>query len=132
MSANKPETPADVHLTPVEFSPPSQDAIGTVGGRIPLREFQFPLSVPVAIILLTLICSTVRDISGFNRRLADIERQDAPSLEKLKRVPKQTEFIESLRKSLVEIAPTDPNAATILKQYFPPPPKLDNQAAPAK
>jgi len=121
-------------MTPVEFSPPSKDALGTVGVKIPFHEMQFPLAIPVTIVLLTLILSTLRDISGFNRRLADIDRQNAPSVEKLKRVPKQSEFIESLRKSLVKIAPTDPDAAILLRQYFPPPPKQDkdNQAAPAK
>jgi len=131
MSEKKPET-SEIQMTPVGFSPAADDAIGTLPGKIPFREMEFPMAIPVAIVLLTLIYSTVRDISGFNRRLADMERQDTPAVEKLKRIPKQSEFIESLRQGLIKIAPTDPTAATLLKQYFPSPPKDDSQSAPAK
>ena len=131
-----PETPPNIQMTPVEFSPVStDDAIGSVGARTPIREIQFPLAVPVTIMLFTMIFSTVRDIAGFNRRLADIDRQEAPYLEKLKTVPKQSEFIDSVRASLSKLAVTDPYAARIMKQYFPPEPKPDDQSkstAPAK
>jgi len=73
MSEKKPENADNLQMTPVGFSPPSDDALGTVGAKIPFREMQFPVLIPVSIILLTLIYSTVRDIGGFNRRLADID-----------------------------------------------------------
>jgi hypothetical protein len=132
MSENTPENPDNLQLTPVGFSPPAQDALGSVGGKVAFREMQFPMALPVTIMLLTLIFSGIRDISGFNRRMAEMDRQDAPAVEKLKRIPKQSEFIDSLRQSLEKLAPTDPEAAKLLKQYFPPPPKDDSQAAPAK
>jgi hypothetical protein len=132
MSEKTPDKPDNIQLTPVGFSPPSQDALGTVGGKVPFREMQFPMALPVAIMLLSLIYSEVRDISGMNRRMAEMDRQNAPAVEKLERIPKQSEFIDSLRQNLVKLAPTDPAAAALLKQYFPSPPKDESQTAPAK
>jgi hypothetical protein len=126
MSKNNPETPPNIQMTPVEFSPQtSEDDLGPANARVPLNEVHFPIAIPISIILLTLIYSTGRDIAGFNRRIADIDRQNAPFVEKLKKVPKQTEFIESLRTGMVKISPTDPRAAAILRQYFPAPTKSD-------
>ena len=120
MSKNKPEDPAKIQMTPVEFSPAaSEDAIGSVGGIMPLRQFQYPVSVPIAIILLTLIFSTVRDISSFNRAIDDIEKANAPSVEMLKKAPRQTEFIDAMRTGLQKLAPTDPTAAQLMREYFP-------------
>jgi len=131
MNMNDPETPPNIQMTPVEFSPtPSADALGTIKGFLPLHEMQFPLAIPVAIMLLTLIFSTVRDIAGFNRRLADIDKQEAPAIETLKKVPKQTDFVNGLQKSLQKLAPTDTLAEQTLEEFFPAP-KQDTQAAPA-
>jgi hypothetical protein len=126
MSKAKPEKEAgkepEIQMTPVGFSPTSsEDSIGAVGGRVQIHERQYPLAIPLGIVLLTLIFSTVRDISGFNRRIGDIDRHDAPILEKLKRVPKQAEFVDSLKASLLKLSETDPVAAKIVREYFPQP-----------
>jgi len=141
MSKNKPEEsknlpaePANIQMTPVEFSPaPSENSIGPVGGYLPMRERQYPLALPVGIMLLTLIFSTVRDIATFNRSIDEIARTDAPGQEMLKKSSKQTEFIEGVRSDLQKLAPTDPTAAQILKEFFPPEKKPgQDSAAPAK
>jgi len=141
MSKNKPEEhknppgeQSNIQLTPVEFSPtPSENAIGPVGGYLPMRERQYPLALPVGIMLLTLIFSTVRDIATFNRSIDEIARTDAPGQEVLKKSSKQTEFIEGVRSDLQKLAPTDPTAAQILKEFFPPEKKpAQDSAEPAK
>jgi hypothetical protein len=129
-----PEPEPNIQMTPVEFSPPAADAIGSIGGFRPLHEMQFPVAIPITLILLTLIFSTVRDIGGFNRRLNEIQEQNAPALDMLKRAPKQMEYVESMRVDLQKLAPTDPTAAQILQDFFPaqpPPPKPDAQAGAA-
>ena len=132
MSQNSPEIPPPITVTPVEFSPTSNaDEIGSVGHFPPLLEMEFPLAVPVTIIVLTLIFSSVRDIAGFNRRLADIDEQNVPVLEMLKKVPKQTELIQSLQTGLKKLSVTDPDAAEILAEYYPPPTKKTDQDAAA-
>ncbi len=129
MSKNKPENPENLQLTPVEFSPsPNKEAIGPVGGFLPLHEIQFPLSLPVGIMLVTLIFSTVRDISTFNRGTTNIERMDAPSEETLKKASNLTERINSLQTALQKLSVTDPISAQIYKDFFPP----DKQDTPEK
>jgi hypothetical protein len=81
---------------------------------------RFPVAIPVAIMLLTLIYSTVRDISGFNRRMAEIADQEQPAEAILKKTRRQAEFVDGLRVSLQKLAPTDPVAARIMQEYFPP------------
>jgi hypothetical protein len=134
MSKNKPENSENVQLTPVEFSPtPNKDAIGSVGGFAPIREIQYPLSLPVGIMLLTLIFSTVRDIATFNKGTANIERADAPSEEILKSASNLTDRIEMFRVALQKLSITDPVSAQIYKEYFPPEKKdaTDSQAGAA-
>lgn len=120
-----PPEPAapELHLTAIEFTPSeNKDAIGDPARFLPLMDMQFPVAIPLVIILLTLIYSTGRDISGFNRRIHDMKEAEAPSLELLKKVPKQSEFVESLHKGLQKLAPTDPVAAKFLHDFYPPPP----------
>jgi hypothetical protein len=139
MSKKKPEEAPNIQMTPVEFSPAStKDAIGNVGGSLPMREMEFPVSFPLAIILATLIFSTVRDISTFNRGTANIERANAPAEEMLKKASNLTDRVDSLRDALLKLSETDPVAAQIYKEYYPAE-KKDNQdgqagaaSAPAK
>ena len=123
MSTNNPETPPpNIQMTPVGFSPPaSADAVGKIVGSTTKAELRFPVSVPILIILVTLIFSTLRDIVALNRRMAMINQENAPALEMLKNSGKQTEFVESLRSGLVKLSPTDPVAAKIVEDMFPTP-----------
>jgi hypothetical protein len=90
-------------------------------GSTTKAELRLPIFVPLLIILLTLIFSTVRDIIALNRRMAMIDQENAPALEMLKNSGKQTEFVESLRSGLVKLSPTDPVAAKIVEDMFPTP-----------
>ena len=120
MSQKNPEVTPNVQMTPVQFSPPaSKDALGNVGGFLPQRHGEFPVFIPMTIIVLTLIFATIRDISTFNRSVTDIERTNAPALEILKQANKQTEYINALKAGLQTIAPNDPAAAQILQEFFP-------------
>jgi len=120
MSKNNPEPQQpNIQMTPVGFSPPpSSDAVGQIVGTTLRQELRFPVFVPILIVLLTLIFSTLRDIVALNRRMAMINQENAPALEKLKDSGKQTEFVESLRASLQKLAPDDPVAAKIVKDMF--------------
>ena len=82
---------------------------------------RFTLFVPVAIILLTLIFSTVRDIVALNKRMSAIKEEDTPALAMLKNAPKEADLAESLHAGLQKLAPTDPVAVRVLTEYFPPP-----------
>jgi hypothetical protein len=140
MNKNNPEPlQPNIQLTPVGFSPPpSADAMGQIVGSTTKAELRLPIFVPLLIILLTLIFSTVRDIIALNRRMAMIDQENAPALEMLKNSGKQTEFVESLRSGLVKLSPTDPVAAKIVEDMFPTPApekpegQDGSQAAPAK
>jgi hypothetical protein len=140
MNQNNPEpAPPNIQLTPVGFSPtPSPDAVGQIVGSTTKAELRLPVFVPILIILVTLIFSTVRDITALNRRMAIINQENAPALEILKNSGKQTEFVESLHSGLQKLAPTDPVAAKIVEDMFPTPAsdKSDgqegSQPAPAK
>jgi hypothetical protein len=83
---------------------------------------RLPVFVPILIILLTLIFSTVRDIVTLNRHMTMINQENAPALDMLKNSGKQTEFVESIRTGLQKLEDTDPIAAHILKDMFPTPP----------
>ena len=120
MKDNSPLPPENIQLTPVEFSPASNpDAIGTVAPP-PRAPFHFPLSIPVAIVILTLIFSTLNDIVTLNKKMAMINTENAPALAVLKKVGKQQEFLDSLRKDVSTLAVQDPVAARIAKDFCPP------------
>jgi hypothetical protein len=121
-----------LQMTPVAFSPtPNPNALGTVPAQ-PRQAFQYPIFVPFTIVLLTLIFSTVRDIAALNKRMAVMNTENAPQLEMLKQSGKQTAFIESLRDGVIKLAPTDPIAAEIARDFFPKPVKNDATNPPAK
>lgn len=133
---NTPEIPPNIQMTPVEFSPTDNaDAIGNVAAPPPRKDFQFPIFVPLAIMLLTLIFSTLRDIRALNLRMAAINEEDAPALEMLKKSGKQREFVDSLKEGILKLAPTDPIAAHIQTDFFPAqpytPPPAPTAPAPA-
>jgi hypothetical protein len=142
MSKNKPDgkkpegkkpEDASVQMTPVQFSPPAnEDSIGNIGGFMPLRPTEFPVSIPLTIIVLTLIFATVRDISTFNHSVADINRAEAPALEILKQANKQTEYVDGLKTGLQKLAITDPTAAAIFHDFFPPEKKPQDAPKPAQ
>lgn len=129
--------PSNIQMTTVGFGPSqTEDAIGTV---MPASrpEAQFSVFWPFLIVLLTMIFSTTRDIMALNKRMEAINNDNAPALQLLEKSTKQTEFIESLRTGLEKISPSDPVAAQISAEFFPPPPapKPDGQndaATPAK
>ena len=120
MKKNNPETPPTIQMTPVEFSPNQTGE--DIGSITPARRagFQYPIFVPLLIIVLTLIGSTVRDITTMNRRMEIIGQQDAPAREMLKKSTKQSDFISSLRTGVLNLAPSDPVAAEIASDFFPP------------
>jgi hypothetical protein len=131
MSQDKPQP--NIQITPVGFSPPkSDDAVGTIMPA-PRPETRFPVFLPILIILLTLNFSTLRDIVALNKRMTQINEENAPALDLLKKSAKQSDFVNGLRTGLINLAPNDPAAADILKQFFPPPPvdKSDASAPPA-
>jgi len=120
MIKKKPETPPNITMTPVQFSPSeSADAVGTVAPP-PRQEPRFPLFIPVFIILLTLIFTTVRDIAALNKRMSAINEDEAPALEMLKNEPRQTDLVQGLRSGLQKLSPSDPVAARLLTEFFPP------------
>ncbi len=107
-----------LQMTPVAFSPtPNPDAMGAIAPQ-PRAEFQFPISVPIAIMLVTLIFSCIRDITALNKRMTIMNAENAPALEMLKQSGRQTEFIEALRDGVLKLAPTDPIAAGIARDFF--------------
>jgi len=129
---NEPEKQPEILMTPVEFSPPpSDDAVGTILPA-PRKEAEFPVFVPLVIILLTLIFSTVRDIVALNRRLTIMNFENAPALEYLKKGTKQLEFRDALKDGLTKLAPTDPVAARILQDFYAPPAKKTDSPDDAK
>ncbi len=119
-----------LQITPVEFSPTvSPDAIGTVR---PQRwpDAQYPVFVPIFIILLVLNGSTLRDIIALNSRMKAIAQDNQPALEMLKNSAPQFAFRDNLRTGIERLAITDPVAAKIARDYFPktnvPPPANPN------
>ena len=72
----------------------------------------------MALILLTLIFSTLRDIAALNEQIGILNTQNAPGLELLKKSAKQGEFVERVHSDLQQLASTNPTAAQLLKEYF--------------
>ena len=108
-----------LQIAPVEFSPTvSDDAIGTVR---PQRwpDAQYPVFLPIFIILLVLNGSTVRDIVALNTRMKAIAQDNVPALEMLKTAAPQFAFRDNLRTGIERLALTNPNAAKIARDYFP-------------
>jgi len=123
VNPNDPETPPQIQLTPVAFSPSQpEDSIGPIGPPPAPPPLQFSAFWPLLILLLTLIFGTARDVIALNKRMVNINVENAPALALLKNSNKQTAFIESLRVDLQKLSPTDPVAAQISAEYFPPPP----------
>jgi hypothetical protein len=85
--------------------------------------------------LVTLNFEVVRDMITLNKRMSDMNAENAPSVELLKKMSKQSEFAQALREDVLKLAPTDPAAARVARDFFPavPAPKPADQgtAAPA-
>jgi hypothetical protein len=127
---NQPPEDSDIQITPVEFSPSqSKDAMGVVPPA-PRQPYQFPLWVPVLIVLLTLIGATLRDMIALNRRMSEIQHDNAPVRDVLARSVKQSDFANALKDGIEKLSATDPVAAQIRREFFPPqaPPPKDDKA----
>ena len=118
MTPNEPTPPPNIQMTPVEFSPPSSDAVGSIVGTVKRTEMQFPVFIPLVIVLLTLNFTTLRDIVILNRRMMAINQDNAPNLDLLSKAGKQSEFLNSMRASLDKLSVTDPVAARINAEMF--------------
>ncbi len=132
MNTNDPETSPEVQLTPVAFSPSQpDDSMGPPEPLAPPPPSQYPVFWPILIVLLTLIFSTTRDIITLNKRMVEINLEDAPALETLKKSGKQTDYIKALQADLLKLSASDPVAAQISSEFFPlAPAPAQKQASP--
>jgi hypothetical protein len=91
---------------------------------------------PGLILLLTLIVTTTREIIALHQHMDDIQQENAPALEALKKAGEQAAFVDGLHNDLQKLAVTDPVAAQIFKDFFLPQkqdkPAPDSAKAPGK
>ena len=115
-----------MNSTPPPFTAPAQL------GSMPRRPPTYTAFVPVLMILVILILSSLKDIVTLIRRKNALLAQHAQAMEPLRFAGRQAEFIDSLHDDLVKVAPSDPAAAAILTEFFPPPATPPNPVQPNK
>ena len=79
----------------------------------------FTAFVPLALLLGILIFSTIRDIVNLQHHLQTSRRQNAQSMERLKKVGQESELVTKLRDELAQLAPTDPASARVMSEFLP-------------
>jgi hypothetical protein len=77
---------------------------------------------PLVVILLTLDFMTARDSYMLHRRTVGLIRDNEQAEGPLKKMAEQNQFVDSFKSDLETLAPGDPAAARILRDFFPPPP----------
>jgi len=75
---------------------------------------------PFVIVLMTLIFSTVRDGVTLYKRTLSLRRESAQQEEPLKKAGQQALLLETLKNDLETLAISDPVAARIEQDFFPP------------
>lgn len=135
MSANDSQNAeSKIQKTP-ELSPVSSGGTKSRFKPAPKPPREFSIAIPLAILLVTLIFSTGRDMVALNKRMTAINNENAPALEILRKASKgnQRAFIDSLKAGITKLTLTDPIAAQIGREFFPiKPPSAQSDAASAK
>jgi len=75
--------------------------------------------LPLGLILVVLILSTLRDTINLHRHEVLVRAQNAQAGERLKKVGEEAALVEKLRAGLAKLAATDPVAAQIQGDFFP-------------
>jgi hypothetical protein len=102
--------------------PPPKESVVFVGGPEPVPVGrQYPVFVPLLLLLLTLNYSAFRNITAIHKRLDQMNAENAPAIEMLQRASKQDELFSSMRQDVLKLAKNDPVADRITKTYFAPP-----------
>ncbi len=85
------------------------------------RSPAYSAFLPIFMILLIMILSSFKDVLTLIKRKNTMQAQYARAVEPLRFAGRQAEFINSLRDDLVRVAPSDPAAAAVVTEFFPPP-----------
>jgi hypothetical protein len=74
--------------------------------------------LPLLILFLAFIVLLVYEISSVRYRKIALFKQNAHLIQVMQKADEQTQYIEGLHKDLQTLAPADPAAALLLKEFF--------------
>jgi hypothetical protein len=96
----------------------------------PAPEKIFSAFVPLALILGILIFASARDIINLHRHLMLSQVQNSKSAEHLKKAGQESDLVTKIQDEIVKLAPTDPSAARLQAEFFPPPATIKSTPPP--
>ena len=100
---------------------PAKPAPGPVApGPAPEPSSSYTTFLPLLAVLIILILSSAKDTLTLIRHKNALREQNMRAKAPLLYAGKQAIYVGSIRDDLVKLAPTDPAAARILTDFFPP------------
>jgi hypothetical protein len=97
-----------------QSNPATKSASNKIQGKAP------SLSIPFLIVVVALILSTARETASIHKQKMAFLMQNQKSAEALDISVKQTQALHKLQGDLQTLAASDPVAAKIVAEYFPP------------